>query len=61
MSTTPRTDSQVRRPHVPVPKQVYVPARDNPQENIRPGADDHKKHKSLGPTGQAVYHDRGHK
>lgn len=29
-------------------RESYVPARDNPQENVRPGADDHLKHKSAG-------------
>ena len=43
------------------PKEVYVPAKHNPQENMRPGADDHRKWKSLGDKGGVVYHDRGHK
>lgn len=54
---TPGRGFVVARPHVPIPKDTYVPARDNPQENVRPGADDHKKHLSL--PMQATYH-RGH-
>lgn len=37
----------------------YVPARDNPQDNVRPGADDHKRCMSKGMETQATYH-RGH-
>ena len=40
---------------------TYIPSRDNPQENMRPGADDHKKWKSLEDKGSVIYHDRGHK
>ena len=40
---------------------TYVPARDNPPDPIRPGADDHKKWKSLEDKGTVVYRDRGHK
>lgn len=40
-------------------KGTYVPSRDNPQDNVRPGADDHLKHKSLPMQAQATYH-RGH-
>jgi hypothetical protein len=38
---------------------TYIPARDNPMHNVRPGADDHKLHKSLPAQGHATYH-RGH-
>ena len=34
---------------------TYVPSRDNPQDNVRPGADDHKKHLSLPMQAQATY------
>ena len=47
------------RPMIEIPDETYVPARDNPQENVRPGADDHKKHLSLPMQAQATYH-RGH-
>ncbi len=40
-------------------KGYYIPSRDNPQENVRPGADDHLKYKSLPAQARAVYH-RGH-
>ena len=39
---------------------TYIPARDNPPDPMRPGAEDHKRHKSLEDKGNAVYHDRGH-
>lgn len=42
-------------------RENYVPARDNPQENVRPGADDHLKYRSAPTVGSAVYRDRGHK
>ena len=50
----PKRGTASARPRVEVPKDVYIPARDNPQENVRPGADDHRKHLSL--PMQATYH-----
>ena len=41
------------------PTEHYVPHLHNPQENVRPGADDHKAFKSLPAQGHATYH-RGH-
>lgn len=40
--------------------EIYSPARDNPQNNVRPGADDHQRFASKGAETQAIYHDRGH-
>ena len=37
----------------------YIPSRDNPQSNIRPGADDHKRYASKGVEAQVTYR-RGH-
>ena len=48
------------RPRIELPEETYVPSRDNPQENVRPGADDHKKHRSLNSHVMAVYKDRSH-
>lgn len=52
---------------IPVPAHLvnplvgtYIPARDNPPDPMRPGADDHKRYKSLEDKSTAVYHDRGH-
>ena len=42
------------------PKDAYIPAKHNPSDPIRPGADDHKKFKSLSDKGTVVYRDRGH-
>lgn len=48
------------RPRIEIPEDTYVPSRDNPMENVRPGADDHRKHASLNSHVMAVYKDRGH-
>lgn len=34
---------------------TYIPSRDNPPDPVRPGADDHLKHKSLPMQAQATY------
>jgi hypothetical protein len=47
--------------HYESPRTSYNTARDNPQDVLRPGADDHKKWKSLEDKGNVVHHDRGHK
>lgn len=39
---------------------TYIPSRDNPQHNVRPGADDHKKFKSLEDKGTAAVYRRHH-
>jgi len=48
MKVPPNKDNVLKR-------ERYVPARDTPQENVRPGADDHKQHKSLPMQAQATY------
>lgn len=41
--------------HYVPPRDSYIPSCDNPQDPIRPGADDHLKHKSLPMQAQATY------
>jgi hypothetical protein len=48
MKVPPNKDNVLKR-------EKYVPAKHNPQENVRPGADDHKQHKSLPTEGHATY------
>lgn len=55
-----RKSPTVGRPKIPVPVERYVSARDNPQTNVRPGADMHKQYRSLSFSQQAIYKDRGH-
>ena len=39
---------------------TYIPSRDNPPDPIRPGAEDHKKWKSLEDKGTASTYRRHH-
>ncbi len=64
-STTPRRYARIRQPgEVPPPQidimhcEVYVPSAPPP---LRPGADDHKKIKSLGIESGAAVYPRSHK
>ena len=48
MKVPPNKDHVLKR-------EKYVPAKHNPQDNVRPGADDHKAFKSLPTQGHATY------
>lgn len=53
-----RETNPIRNTNPDTPR--YLPSRDNPQDNVRSGADDHKRYRSTTDRIGVPYRDRGH-